>query len=460
MLVAAGLLFFSMNRGPQPARANFFLRIMHIYPFQERYCDMGTALAWVNDDWNGLDPRRVCPSCPCPLLTFNYGMGVLWLGRLGFHMFSVADKDWLGPIAILSFLLFTAVVVEATKYWHVLYYGLLIFTPAIFLGMERANLDLVLYCCLAAAVLAAARYGDGWGPGVVLFSAMLKFYPIAGLLAFLNRSRRSWRYILAAAGGMVVFLILTFNYLPFGHIAGSKLLSIFSRLAQVPRPFRAAHPHSADLARFSFGYQVIFDLSPPVLRNLGWPALGMKLAALGSWDRFAILAAWCGLSGLAAWWVRRPLALFLDSERSRTRQFFLLGCSIYAFCFVSATNFEYRLIFLLFMAPYLLLADEEKGESKQLLARTGAVLLLLVFVLTWFRDDDHFVLFQQACDWLLLAFSGSMCLAVLFTSLPWGKESSQRPGNGRNHVDASPAAESISARSRHTERSAVRSERP
>jgi len=395
LVIALGLLFFWMNSGSLPERAAVF-SVMDVYTFNERYCDMGIVLGWMNDDWNGVDTRKKCPSCPCVQYPINYGKGVLWLGRLGFHRFSVADKNWLAPIIIVVFLLLTAFVFEATRYWHVLYYGLLLFTPAICLAVERANLDLAMFCCVVAAVLVAARYGPGYGYGIVFFAATLKLYPIAGILAFLNRTRRNWYYLLAAAGGMVFFLILTWDYQPFGRMLGSM--------------------------RISWGYPVIFDLSPVVFKNLGWPQLGARLGALTSLERMAILGLWFAPAAMVTWYARQRLASFLETDRTKRRQFFLLGCSIYSFCFAAGSNVEYRSIFILLMAPYLLQAGAAPEKGKRHLARFGQCLVLSVFISTWFRNYDWFVPFEHACYWLLFGFCGSLCLAALFACFPGLRE--------------------------------------
>ncbi len=381
VVLALGALFFWMNTRPPAERGQLFWKAKVFAHWPTRYCDLGITLAFLQSDYKGFPVTAPCNSPPGVLI---YGRGVLWMGRLGLNRLTVDDSVWLGFVLAAAFLLALALTIRVSRSWHALYYALLLFSPPVFLGLERGNLDLLIFIALVSAIILAARYREEFAYAVLFVVGTWKFYPFVAVLALLRPARRSWLY--AAAFG-----------------AGAALFFLFS-VAQ------AGVAASIGPARFAWGAPVIFQLGPGILRAHGFDR--------ADWFRPDILrftAACCLLLLMAGWRWRLPLQVFLQSEDRIARMCLIAGCAIYAGCFAISINYEYRNIFILLIVPYLLLATRRAGYER-ILSFCGLGVILAVFVLSWYHYEDYPFLAYQVFYWLLFCLCVPLCLAALLSA--------------------------------------------
>jgi hypothetical protein len=270
----------------------------------------------------------------------------LYLGKLGLTR---ADNLWIGATLAALFFAAAAWRLRPQNPRELLWYLAVWCSPPCVFAMERANNDLVIFVLLAAvapSLLSQNRLGPFVALAVIALATKLKFYPaVAALVLLAGEDRRVvWPRILIAAASLAV-------------VAWS--------LRQDFRNFAGVAPHPQGL--LSLGAMVASDL-------LGWTK-SMTTFLSGS---VAIGATVLWLrSGVFAGWSIKPVdrAAWLN---------FLLGAVLLVGCFFASNSYSYRLIFAVWLAPFLwkLLHDKSAPPKVRQLARVTALLLLFVLWIT------------------------------------------------------------------------------
>src|SRR5215468_9033288 len=155
IILCLGVRFFWMNTRAPEERGRLFWKVKVFAHWPDRYCDLGITVAYMESDRKGYPVQPPC-SVPPSLI---YGGGVVWLGRLlGLNRLTVADSVPLGFLLAASFLFSLAVTFRGSRIWHAVYLAPTLFSPPIFLGLERGNLDLLIFCALVGAISLAIRH--------------------------------------------------------------------------------------------------------------------------------------------------------------------------------------------------------------------------------------------------------------------------------------------------------------
>jgi hypothetical protein len=195
---------------------------------------------------------------------------------------------------------------------------IVIFSPAAMLGYERGNMDLAIFALLSMA-LAASAYSNFPSLGLILMTAMLKIYPIAGLAYLLKEPRN--KFFLWAGAGLGIFILYAISL-------SSSLKGI---IEYIPKG-----------SLFNYGVGVIGFHS----YELGFTRLQTNLiVSLSFLVLYLILVAIIYIS------YKYP-----EPPVEGSRPFlaaFRVGAAIYLGTFVQGNSFNYRLIFLLFCIPQL-----------------------------------------------------------------------------------------------------------
>jgi hypothetical protein len=392
LLLGVAVVFFWMNSLPAAERHEQFWRFK-VWSYNERYCDTSAMLAWMDLDHKGIDTRFHCPTCPCFDTPMNYGAGVLWIGRLGLYRITPQGVYWVGPFVVALFLGALAWVFADAALWQVLFYSLLLFSPPVFLALERANLDIAIFSLLALAVYLESRVGVPWAYAAVVAAGALKYYPFAAAAAFFRATRRGWLYAALFGAAFVLFV-----YTTRGYIATAR--------------------QPADVWRIGWGYPVLFRQLPEILKNHqiavpGWIPYRLYFPLL-------LCGACAGSMMAILWFARRQLALFLGPHRP-ARTLFVLGAVLYTALFVVSSNYEYRSVFLFFLAPLLFASVAEK-DFRRPLATVGLILVLAAFTLAWFRANDWLYIAHQVSYWMLFCFCGTLSLAAMLSAFAHTEE--------------------------------------
>ena len=263
-------------------------------------------------------------------------------------------------------------------------------SPAVMLAVERANMDIALFSLISIALLlwrtvpvAAAMLS----PMFITVAATAKLYPIFGLPAFVvARNRTAARAALVCGGVFAVYCIYSFkDIVHVAHIATQgELFSYGARIL----PAHLYHQVGAD-------------------RWAGPPALKQLLAALPlGFLALAIVVR-----------VRRRIGPSVSEPLPMTATLLGLhvGALIYLGTFVTANNFDYRLVFLLLTLPQLFGWAAMPDHRLSSLAATA---LLSIVTLLWVGSlSERLHLWDELASWIV---AGELTALLAVTLLPVG----------------------------------------
>jgi hypothetical protein len=268
----------------------------------------------------------VLPSNPCDpdhrpanypgilLIPSHLGLGADETNLLGWCVFAV------------YLIAAVAIIPGRARLGTTVLYGFALCSPAAMLGVERGNVDLVLFALVVPAVLVAQRgeAGRAVSAGLVLFAGILKLFPILAV-GFLAR-QGSRRALVRVGAVLVAFAAYAF--------------AIHNQLRQI----NAALPRQD---KYSYGLRRVSEWL-----SAGLEGHGAKSASLPSWD--ILLAIAIGVGSLFV--VRRLRAkggVLRAGASERDLDLFWAGSCVYVGSYLLTRNFDYRLVFLLLTVPQL-----------------------------------------------------------------------------------------------------------
>src|SRR6516164_8581211 len=189
-----------------------------IHPFDFPFLDLDAITAAVECFRRGLD---VYNPNPCDVLGRPHSYSPLWVAASGLPV----SRAWTTPLGLgldLIFLLSLAALptpAERRNEWLML--AAVLSTMSVY-AVERANIDVIMFLLTLLAGIALAGPSSGgrmaagrrYGYPLILFAALLKFYPIAGLLVALREQRVAFvTVILVIMGATVIFIAAEHNEL-------------------------------------------------------------------------------------------------------------------------------------------------------------------------------------------------------------------------------------------------------
>lgn len=307
------------------------------------FADVRTITGGAETYGMGLDPLVVNPGDPWGRI-MNYPRVWQWLYFAGVDSgSSVYFGVGLAVLFVLGILLHTPPAPDKPTVLALLA-G--IFSPAVLLGIERGNTDLLMYFLLSVAIYSLDR--DRWRGRTVAIVAMLaafvlKLFPIFGFAVLLRERRR----IFVLLSLLVVVLALLYTALTF-----------------------------ADLERILRGTPVgvVWSYGMDVL----WLSLADYSPVLGRMARnLAHVLALLGLA-VAAQGLRSPHRQVEADHRSVDG--FRVGAAVYVGTYLLGSNWDYRLMFLLLAIPQLM-TWARAGHGRQSAAASGV--MLATGIATW-----------------------------------------------------------------------------
>lgn len=268
-----------------------------------------------------------------------------------------------------------------------------IVSPAVLLGIERANIDLLMFFLLAGSVMAVKK-NHIMSTALILFGFILKLYPVFGIVVLLRKDRSIF------IASSVICIVVAFVYTFFN----------FDDLVIISK----ATPRSTSL---SYGVNVIWM---KVMSN--HPTAGV-FAKILSYGAVLSLLFYAFLSML-----RDDLPT--EDEEAPYIDSFRVGSAIYLGTFLLGNNWDYRLMFLIFTIPQLLWWANCTSRA---FSRTSKSTLACLYVSMWYlmiaRVFNYFIsdsnvsfLLDEFSNWWV--FAG--LLFLLFLSMPkWVKKCAQ-----------------------------------
>lgn len=372
LVFGGALKFFGIN----------LMALQGVKPLSPSFADLRCIVAAHESVRAGYDPMINNPydEWKRPL---NYPYVWLSLEKFGFTQ---ADVFCIGFIqAIIFYGCILMILVTVNTMANVSLWGLAILSPSVLLGIERGNNDLIVFIIISLCLLCLKSKNTFFNLLAflgILGSAILKLFPIFAMLAVL-RARK--RYIL-----ILLFLFCSI-FLAYLYFTWNDVLRISETTLRGDK--------------FSYGNMVLFDAMqkrvvekhfnflshPTIIHVLGYSFTAMALffgtkIVLGKMD--------CSFISKGS---------HLDSFR--------IGAGIYVGTFMLGNNWDYRLIFLLFILPQLLEWKQQFSSN-----RLPKVILGLTFVSLWSGLLDKTLklggmIIGEASNWILF-----VCLVSLLFS--------------------------------------------
>ncbi len=317
------------------------------------FADLYSLLATSDAFAMGLDPYQPNPLDPLHAPHW-YTDWWFWLHDIGITR---NDASWLGLLGNLFFIVTAVMLLRPTDGGEALSGWLLVGSPAVLLGLNRANPDLVIVALFAlTAGLLASPQRTLWllGPPALAVMTGMKFYPLAGCIALVF-VRRSTREIAASLAFMLIL----------GCLVAASIVDDFLRVAPL-----IEH----ELGVFTFG-------GGQLLRLLGCPPDAVAFATLSVGVVIFAGAAWRNAPA--------PMAL-----PGREVIAFVLGAAVLLGCFWLGVSYVYRLAFAVLMLPLLWRWGRSREGDKN--RRWASVTLSLILALAWL---DGLVSLTLNLDW-------------------------------------------------------------
>lgn len=285
--------------------------------------------------------------------------------------------------------------------------AIVIFSPSVMLGIERANNDLVIFFLVSLA-LVISYYSNIKALFLFLFAAILKLYPVFGFIYLLKENkRRFWVLFLSALGIFIIYIILSLD----------DLIQVYKSTPQ--------------LVGSSFGINVWWK----GLRHSRFLALPISESLLYFFKISSYVLAFLIIL----------ITLFFSLRQNKDGLYkggeyidaFRVGAGIYIGCFLLITSHDYRLIFLIFTIPQLVAwlrnsirnVSAFHGKEKGILLVPLITLLAMLFSL-WsffimrFLGRKITFLMEEFSNWIVL----TGLLFLFFSSLPyWFSDYLYRP---------------------------------
>jgi hypothetical protein len=374
---AVGLLALGRLVGWDPTWHAF-----SVTPLQPPFFDMHVINDYAACAWKGVD--AYAPHA-CNVDNFNIPPTWLWLGFLGVD---AADSSWLSAAVIVATVIVMVLLLRGRPWYHgVIALGAII-SPAVMMGVERGNLDLLILALVGSAALIYEERKVGRACGAIAFLGLgvaLKLFPMFCVSLAARFSRQTFIFACATAALSLIYLDLAMKY-----------VLLIGR--NVPTTFI-----------LSYGYKAIFLGLDHIRSEAGLSPIGLA----DTWvpASTAALVLLCGATVAVISFRNRHEFCAVDISAAGTA--FLFGAGIYCGTYMLGTNFIYRLMFLLLCVPQLQDWQIRRSEGDKAVAERG--LLGTVLAVLWLNGNANghstFLLLPQLLDWFLF-----FCMATVLMS--------------------------------------------
>lgn len=356
-------------------------RIWNIPVKQPAFYDLRLITGGAESFTQGYNPAVNNPYDPEQRL-FNYPRIWYLILTMGIDQ---RDTITLGIILALAFFISLVTIRGEFDRKTAIVLALVIFSPAVLLGIERGNVDLAVFVLLAIALF-SVDLSKTLSLLVLLLAMVFKIYPVLGIGYLLDEEKRSFKYTIA--GFVVTVVYMLFNL--------EDMLHIFIDTQK-----------GSDV---SYGVSVL----PAKLS----PYLGDTYAVV----KLLLYLSAFGLILICSYFAFRNKDRMIAANSNHLRMF-RLGTGIYIGTFLLGNNWDYRLMFLIFTLPQIVSwAKNHTG----FLALASKISLVALLASVWYLEIWRFTeyagmagravsfMFDELMNWTL--FSGLIYLYI--NSLP------------------------------------------
>jgi hypothetical protein len=323
--------------------------VSHMKPL---FADLHAVLSAIECHGRGLN---VYVTNPCDVASRVHVYGSLWLelGALGLGAAHLFSKGFLVNIVFMAISVW---LIKPSSRREFLVSALILLSPAVTLGVERANNDLIVFSLLAgAAVLFTKPQQTARVSGliVIYLSALLKFYPsvlFAAAVIIAKRNKKNFLMTAAAASGLFIAWLAT-NY--------AELLFVKTI---VPKPL----DFYATGARALLAY---------VGRPYPWI---LTVPAIWLWIGFMVLIT--TVSIILAY--RLKLSGTSHTKSTLNYVLFIFGLLVLFSTYAINSNYDYRWIFFIFTVP-LLFEIKRTALNEKLPRRLVSSAFIFALITMW-----------------------------------------------------------------------------
>jgi len=337
-----------------------------IVPYRFPFLDTHAILSALQCAGRGIDPYRYNP---CDVLTraFVYSPMMLEAAILP------VTPAWNAPVGILFALLYFIAIASLPPPRGVgggVVMVLAIFSTMSVFALERGNVDLVVFAMVVLAGHLARRGAivRGLGYAVIVFAALLKYYPIVALIVALRERPRRVLTVAFWTGAILVLFAIHYRQ---GLTEAMALVPVGSYYTDL---FGAKN--------LPFG---LAGLLLPIARYRG----GMLVLEILPWLVLAALLWGVGVAAVTGLGSRALLAKLPEPERS----FLAMGAALIVGCFFAGQNVGYRGIYFLLLLPGLMALARLPKDGRRFFVTIGLIVFLM-----WGELFDEMFLHLQFAD--------------------------------------------------------------
>jgi hypothetical protein len=313
---------------------------------------------------------------------FNYPK--IWLTIFDFLNLNKEATNYIGIILAGLYGIATIFLFNLKKLVHFLFVMLIVLSPPVFLLLERGNSDIIIYLLVAGSIY-YLRKSSSVNENirlhliylVILFAAILKLYPVF-LLPILLYEKASVRnqLVIGIYSSVILMIYFLINYNDFMMISKNT-----------PRPEDA----------LSFGKNV----------GLNHIFSSGSLALVSNSIVVLLLAA----ASYCCFRFKDQLNKIIPvSPNDKSKIYlFLAGAFLYAGTFFIGNNYDYRLVFVIFMIPFLIDIFNHSGKNVLTITMTSFFIFLLYGAFV-----HHFI---KAFEIFKILASWGICFMVFLLTL-------------------------------------------
>jgi hypothetical protein len=291
----------------------------------------------------------------CDVMNTPFNYSPLWLRAV----FVPTDKAWTIPIGFgiaLTFLLSLFWLVKPSSWRELIVFTLTCFSPMVFFGLERGNVDVIMFIMLVVAgILSGGSLANRIvSYTLILLAGLLKFYPLIALLTALRERART----LFAVAVVSSFIIIAFFY----HFREE----LVTALGNLP------HEGFSSLNLPFHGYRYALRLFPR-LYQFAWSTT-LPYVLLG----ILIIVTAIQVIHLAR---DRGLVSAFAKVSEKDSIFLVIGAAVISGCFFAGYSIAYRGIHLIFVVVGFIAMRRaaEDLATRATLSRAVMILVLLMW---------------------------------------------------------------------------------
>ncbi len=310
-----------------------------------------------------------------------------------------SHNNLIGSISVLIFYVGLGIFLFSKQYNKLTIFliSLIVLSPSIALGIERGNIELIIFCILSFALI--LNYSSSFAAlFVFLFASLLKIYPAITFIYLLKeKEKKFWTLFLSASGIFIIYALLIL----------ADLQQIFLTTPKI--------------AKSSYGLNVLWmGLTHPKILN-------MQIS-----DEIIMTVRFLSYIMLATIFITAIALSIRKSSREKYEQgqhidAFRVGASIYIGCFILGNNFDYRFTFLIFVIPQLvswLYSNKFNYLSAPFITVCAIIFSCWNYTLKRFTGVELGFLLEEMSNWIILS-----CMLFLFlaSSPVWFSDYFRKP---------------------------------